>query len=56
MEAEITRLTLPVSRSRDHIQGPETAPATLLEYGDYECPFCGQAYVIIKLVYFFDLI
>jgi hypothetical protein len=28
MEAEIARLTLPVSRRRDHIQGPETAPAT----------------------------
>jgi protein-disulfide isomerase len=48
MEAAVARLTLPVSRNRDHIQGSDTAPATLLEYGDYECPFCGQAHVIIK--------
>jgi protein-disulfide isomerase len=40
-------LTLPVSE-RDHRQGPLTAPATLVEYGDYECPYCGMAHPIVK--------
>jgi len=44
------KLTLPVSEDRDHIQGAAEAPATLLEYGDYECPFCGAAYPILKEV------
>jgi len=34
----------------EHIQGPEDAPVTLVEYGDYECPHCGLAYSIIKRV------
>ena len=40
-------LSLPVGE-RDHSQGPEEALAVLVEYGDYQCPICGAAYVTVK--------
>ena len=43
-------LTLPVDEGRDHTQGLPSAPVTLVEYGDYECPYCGAAYPILKEV------
>jgi protein-disulfide isomerase len=41
------RLTTPIGPT-DHTIGPETARVTLVEYGDYECPFCGRAQPIVK--------
>jgi protein-disulfide isomerase len=41
-------LTLPVDEERDHVQGAASAAVTLVQYGDYECPYCGEAYPIIK--------
>jgi Na+/H+ antiporter NhaA len=44
----IVDLAVPVDADRDHVRGPLDAPVTLLEYGDLECPYCGQAEAVIR--------
>lgn len=45
----MSRLRPPLN-AQDHVQGRPDAPIQLVEYGDYECPFCGRAHLIVKAV------
>ena len=46
--APIVDLYIDFDRERDHVRGPVEAPVTVVEYGDFECPFCGQAEPVVR--------
>lgn len=43
----MAHLVTPVSEL-DHVRGSENSPITVVEYGDFQCPFCGKAYFVLK--------
>jgi Na+/H+ antiporter NhaA len=44
----ITDLAAPVDPDRDHVRGPGESPVTMVEYGDFECPYCGLAEPVVR--------
>ena len=47
-DSPILDLYLEVDAERDHVRGPIEAPVTVVEYGDFECPYCGQAAPFVR--------
>lgn len=47
MNSNRAQLVVPVGPD-DHVEGPDDAAITIVEYGDFQCPYCGQAYPIVK--------
>ena len=46
--AALVDLAADVDMARDHVRGPADAPVTIVEYGDFECPFCSRAEPVLR--------